>query len=150
MSVSDQTRPIIFICHSLGGLVVKEALIKADNYHNHKRHKTLGDIFVYTTGVIFMGTPHRGSHKEAYGDLLVKVAKVALRQPNDQLLETLRPDSHILENQRDQFTTISSRMPIVCIREELATGIGVVSSFVLVSKPLPRVPFLTRTEFHSP
>ncbi|KAK3291981.1 uncharacterized protein B0H64DRAFT_408650 [Chaetomium fimeti] len=120
------TRPIVFVCHSLGGLVVKEALIKADNYNNHQRHPTLGDIFAKTTGVIFMGTPHRGSSKESYGDLLVKIAKVALRQPNDQLLQTLRPDSHILENQREQFTTISSRMSVVCIREELPTSVGVI------------------------
>ncbi|KAH6847170.1 hypothetical protein B0I37DRAFT_374407 [Chaetomium sp. MPI-CAGE-AT-0009] len=120
------TRPIVFVCHGLGGLVVKEALIKADNYNNHQRHRTLGDMFAKTTGVIFMGTPHRGSSQETYGDLLVKVAKVALRQPNDQLLQTLRPDSHILENQRGQFTTISSSISVVCIREELPTSIGVI------------------------
>ena len=114
------------MCHSLGGLVVKEALIKADTYHVHKRHTALGKISTHTHSVIFMGTPHRGSSKESYGDILVNVAKVSLYRPNKQLLQTLRPDSHILENQRDNFTTVSKDMPTVCIREELSTGIGIV------------------------
>lgn len=124
---SLQTRPIVFVCHSLGGLVVKQALIKAANYMNNNRHPSLGAIYSSTNGVVFMGTPHRGSSKEAYADVLIRIAKVTLRQPNEQLLRTLRQDSHILENQRDDFTTISQSMSIICIREELPTGIGVVS-----------------------
>jgi hypothetical protein len=86
-----------------------------------------------------MGTPHRGSTKETYGEILTKIVKVALRQPNDQLLRTLRPDSHILENQREnqreQFTTISSRMSIVCIKELVRTAIGLVRFFLFLSYP---------------
>ncbi|KAJ8127228.1 hypothetical protein O1611_g6408 [Lasiodiplodia mahajangana] len=120
------TRPIIFICHSLGGLVVKQALITSDSYKAHGRHPSLGEIYNDTVGVIFMGTPHRGSSKETYGEIAAKVAKLSLRRPNDQLLQTLRPDSHLLEKQRDDFTTISNNMAIVCIREELPTAVGLV------------------------
>jgi len=123
---SRQTRPIIFICHSLGGLVVKEALIKSAAYNSHRRHPTLGEIYASTIGVIFLGTPHRGSSKGNLGEVVANVAKLSFRQPNKQLLQTLKSDSHILENQRDQFTTISSKLSIVCIREELPTGVGLV------------------------
>lgn len=127
-----QTRPIVFVCHSLGGLVVKQALIVANSYKHNERHPTLAAIFMHTAGVIFMGTPHRGSSKEPYGDVIAKIAKLALQQPNKQLLQTLRQDSHILEGQRNDFTTISRDMEIVCVREEKATGIGMVSSFIYV------------------
>ncbi|KEF52071.1 uncharacterized protein A1O9_12061, partial [Exophiala aquamarina CBS 119918] len=120
------TRPILFICHSLGGLVVKEALIKSAAYKNHRRHLSLGEIYASTIGVIFLGTPHRGSSQEALGEVVANVAKLSFRQPNNQLLQTLKPDSHILENQRDQFTTISRSLNIVCIREELPTGLGLI------------------------
>ncbi|KAI1154522.1 hypothetical protein F4825DRAFT_170513 [Nemania diffusa] len=121
------TRPIIFICHSLGGLVVKQALITADSYNTHGRLPAgFGNIYKSTAGVIFMGTPHRGSSKESYGEIAVNIAKLSLRQPNSQLLRTLKPDSHILEQQRDDFTTISKDMAIVCIREELPTGAGLI------------------------
>ncbi|KAH0563421.1 hypothetical protein GP486_002011 [Trichoglossum hirsutum] len=120
------TRPIVFICHSLGGLVVKEALFKSATYNSHRRHPILGEIYTSTIGVIFLGTPHRGSSQETLGEVVANVAKLSLRQPNKQLLQTLKPDSHILENQRDQFTTISSNLNIVCIREELPTGAGLI------------------------
>ncbi|KAH8762740.1 hypothetical protein F5882DRAFT_477025 [Hyaloscypha sp. PMI_1271] len=107
------TRPIIFICHSLGGLVVKEALIKSAAYNSHRRHPTLGEIYASTIGVIFLGTPHRGSSKGNLGEVVANVAKLSFRQPNKQLLQTLKSDSHILENQRDQFTTISSKLSII-------------------------------------
>lgn len=51
------TRPLIFIAHSLGGLVCKEAILLSR--HNPEAH--LQGIFVHVRGVIFMGTPHRGS-----------------------------------------------------------------------------------------
>ncbi|KAI9778144.1 MAG: hypothetical protein M1839_008353 [Geoglossum umbratile] len=125
---AGKTRPIIFLGHSLGGLVIKQALIKSAGYNSHGRHPTLGEIYASTKGVIFLGTPHRGSDKEGLGEVVSKVAKFSFRQPNEQLLQTLRPDSHILENQRDQFTTISKDLPIVCIREELPTAIGMIVS----------------------
>jgi protein SERAC1 len=121
-----QTRPVIFLGHSLGGLVIKQALIKSAEYNSHGRHPTLGEIYASTKGVIFLGTPHRGSDKESLGEVVSKVAKFSFRQPNEQLLQTLKLNSHILENQRDQFTTISKDLPIVCIREELPTVVGMV------------------------
>src|SRR4051794_2103562 len=98
-----QTRPIIFLGHSLGGLVIKQALIKSAGYNSHGRHPTLGEIYANTKGVIFLGTPHRGSDKEGLGEVVSKIAKFSFRQPNEQLLQTLKPVSHILENQRDQL-----------------------------------------------
>jgi protein SERAC1 len=133
-----QTRPILFVCHSLGGLVVKEALITSKSYV--ERHPTLAAIARNTTGIIFMGTPHRGSKQEEYGDILAKAASL-FRRPNEQLLQTLRPDSNILEKQRDDFTTVSKDLVIFCVREELSTAIGLVSA---LSPPSPwRLLYLT-------
>jgi hypothetical protein len=115
--------------HSLGGLVIKETLIKSAAYQSHGRHPTLGEIYAHTRGVIFLGTPHRGSNKASLGEVIAQVAKYSFRQPNEQLIRTLQHDSHILENQRDQFTTISKDIPIVCIREEIPTGVGMVREY---------------------
>ncbi|KAI1284239.1 hypothetical protein F5Y07DRAFT_349154 [Xylaria sp. FL0933] len=68
-----------------------------------------------------MGTPHRGSSLESYGEIVVKIAKLSGRRPNAQLLQTLRPNSHILEKLRNDFTTISNNMVVVCFYEELPT-----------------------------
>ncbi|OBT63079.1 hypothetical protein VE03_07456 [Pseudogymnoascus sp. 23342-1-I1] len=123
---SDTHRPVIFVGHSLGGLVIKEALIKSAAYQSHGRHPSLGNIYSHAKGIIFLGTPHRGSGKTDFANIIASVAKVSLRQPNKQLLRTLSRDSEVLENQREQFTTITREIPIVCIREELPTAIGMI------------------------
>jgi triacylglycerol esterase/lipase EstA (alpha/beta hydrolase family) len=49
-------RPILFVCHSLGGVVFKQALVLASSNRDH-----YGDLLKSIRGVVFMGTPHRGS-----------------------------------------------------------------------------------------
>ncbi|KAM7187803.1 Alpha/Beta hydrolase fold [Rhypophila sp. PSN 637] len=51
-------RPIIFIGHSLGGIVIKEALCKASEAGSPSYQK---QIFDSTYSIIFLATPHRGS-----------------------------------------------------------------------------------------
>ena len=86
----------------------------------------LNEIHAHTKGVIFLGTPHRGSSKERLGEVVLKLAK--FRQPNEQLLRMLSVKSHTLEDQRDNFTTISKDMPVVCFyEEEPIAGFGLVS-----------------------
>jgi hypothetical protein len=46
------SRTIVFIAHSLGGLVCEEALILSD------KRQELQNILTNTLGIIFMGTPH--------------------------------------------------------------------------------------------
>ncbi|KAK8068564.1 hypothetical protein PG996_007676 [Apiospora saccharicola] len=122
----DKTHPIIFIAHSLGGLLVKQMLIRAKSYQDNNRFESLGSPFPHTIGIIFMGTPHRGSNKTGLASIIAKVAEVSLRQSNTKLLEVLERGSATLEEQRDAFTTISKHLDVVCFREELATGIGLI------------------------
>jgi protein SERAC1 len=48
-------RPIIFIAHSMGGLLVKEMLRTAQNFHKQA-------MIEQTKGIVFLSTPHTGSH----------------------------------------------------------------------------------------
>lgn len=52
----DKSRPIIFIAHSLGGLVVKQAMIQA-----WTRNEYYDDILENVKGCLFLGVPHRGA-----------------------------------------------------------------------------------------
>lgn len=52
-----ERRPIIFVCHGLGGVVVKKALAhSASSTSSHVAH--LNDIFVSTFAILLFGTPH--------------------------------------------------------------------------------------------
>src|SRR5216684_233628 len=55
-----KTGPIAFICHSLGGLIVKQVLRAANEQRNNP---DLADFLARTRRVIFIATPHTGSGK---------------------------------------------------------------------------------------
>ncbi|KAH6950982.1 hypothetical protein DER45DRAFT_599493 [Fusarium avenaceum] len=73
-------RPIIFICHSMGGLIVKKALILA-----HDRQQIYNTIAESKVGIVFLATPHQGSGLAALGQLASLQdlhSKVTLRDPH--------------------------------------------------------------------
>ena len=92
----------------------------------HKEIPELGMIYRYTAGVVFMGTPHRGSDKVQLADMLVLAAKVTWRKPNDELLNALRLNAGVLNQQRANFTTIMDGLSVVCLYESQPTSIGMV------------------------
>ncbi|ORX93463.1 Alpha/Beta hydrolase protein, partial [Clohesyomyces aquaticus] len=112
-------RPLIFVGHSLGGLVIKEALIRSYEYHHNAQNARRGQIGQDTKRVIFMGTPHRGSSPAKYAELVANVAKVAFwRHPNTQLVQGLKQDSILLDKNRKSFASISKDLPIGSAFEE--------------------------------
>ena len=105
-----------------------QALIRSAECLHTGQNIDLGYIYKYTRGLLFLGTPHRGSEQTGFADIIAKVASVALRQPNKKLIEILRQDSDVLEGQRSSFSAISKELPIACIYETVPMkGIGMVS-----------------------
>jgi hypothetical protein len=66
-----QNRPLIFIVHSLGGLVLKKALIISNNM------LSLRHILWATEGIIFLATPHRGSAMADVADRILRFTNVS-------------------------------------------------------------------------
>lgn len=64
-----QSRPLIFICHSMGGIVLKKALtiarLEADDEFPFLRSSV--------KGMFFLGTPHRGSDAVRWPQLLADI-----------------------------------------------------------------------------
>jgi len=54
-----QQRPLLFVCHSLGGVVLKEALVMSSKVTEVK-HKKLLEVAIVTYGLVFMGVPNLG------------------------------------------------------------------------------------------
>jgi hypothetical protein len=55
---NGSTRPIVFVCHSLGGILVKKALILA---HERSLDTHYRNILDNTKAIAFLGVPHRGA-----------------------------------------------------------------------------------------
>ncbi|PYH53123.1 kinesin [Aspergillus niger CBS 101883] len=80
-------RPLLFIAHSLGGIVVKEALVQA------KLSTTYGSICTSTFGIAFFGTPHRGTHLARVGGVAAKFVRAILGTASNTLLKALSKGS---------------------------------------------------------
>jgi tetratricopeptide (TPR) repeat protein len=111
-------RPIIFICHGLGGLLVKRALA----YSSSRRHKAvehLRSIYISTYGILFMGTPHNGINK----DVLLLPQKNQSEGPS-QFMFSLLKGSEMLNEINDQFVPLMKRFSVYNFWEELETCSG--------------------------
>lgn len=75
-------RPILFICHSLGGIVFKQALNLA---HSRSVDQGYADILENTRAVAFLGVPHQGSELAGWGSSvasLMEATSVVKVNPN--------------------------------------------------------------------
>lgn len=89
------TRPILFVAHSLGGIVVKEALRRSSGCY--MGHSHLRGIFDSTVGIMFFGTPHRGSEPRGLiKSIIESLGKILLFRFNQQIADTLLPTSERL------------------------------------------------------
>ena len=82
--------PLIFIAHSLGGLIVKEALIQMKRGKNHQT------FLKYIYGALFFGVPSQGMD-------ITSLIPMVKGQPNQALLHLIGKESQILRNQCRDF-----------------------------------------------
>ena len=114
-------RPIVFVAHSLGGLLVKEALIEARKQNNHPGKLDVTDS---TQGIVFFGTPHQGSGDAKWGLVLSNIASVAF-ETNKKILQSLDPDRDKLDSLSFDFQDILEEGKIrVCSLQESAGKTG--------------------------
>ncbi|KAI1777646.1 hypothetical protein F4818DRAFT_320576 [Hypoxylon cercidicola] len=116
-------RPIVFVGHGLGGLVIKEALNTAAMSRIYGAHVELGNVYPRTIGCIFLGTPHVRSGKRSLGECLAATALLSPASPSHQLLRSLRDNDKTFENQHATFLMISRDIRVVCVREKLPSTI---------------------------
>ncbi|KAI0380994.1 hypothetical protein F5Y04DRAFT_89449 [Hypomontagnella monticulosa] len=120
---SGTTRPIIFVSHGLGGLVVKEALNTAALSRIYGSHVELGNVYPRTIGCVFLGTPHVRSGKRPLGECIALTALLSPSMPTPQLLRALKDNEKAFENQHSTFLMISRDIRVVCVREKLPSTI---------------------------
>ncbi|KAI4115486.1 MAG: hypothetical protein LQ345_003915, partial [Seirophora villosa] len=128
--------PLIFVVHSLGGIIVKDALNRSSS-NEGTRWK---EIAPATYGVIFLGTPHRGSTSASMGKMALHVSEVFTLRPNLKLLQGLEKHSEILDRLGDDFhqTILKHNLTIYSFREERETRRYKLFN-IMVSTQLPRM-----------
>lgn len=121
--IVERERPIIFIAHSLGGLVVKDALLTG--WKNSD--SSLSQILSSTRAIAFLGTPHTGSDLAVWAERLVGVLGI-FKQVDAGIVALLRKDSEVLSRVHDDILkmiqypgkdTKQHRIAVTCFYEAL-------------------------------
>lgn len=113
------TRPLIFVAHSLGGLLVKAALKRArDEERGKPSHH---QILLSTRAVLFFATPHRGANPRGLLEhALISILTAVGFKYNKRVVDTLLPGGDYLRDLRDSFNVSARTFKwlIFCFQEE--------------------------------
>ena len=117
-------RPLIFICHGSGGILVKRALAFSATQVSHKVTHNYS-IYISTYGIIFLGTPHNGLEKHA----LQAIAR-AHHHPGDPSI-LVKVQHEILQDVCDVFAPLTKQFHIFFFWERLRTRLGQQCGYVV-------------------
>ncbi|PGH02526.1 hypothetical protein AJ80_08837 [Polytolypa hystricis UAMH7299] len=129
-------RPIIFVCHSLGGIVVKKALTFS-SWQTSPKCARLHTIYTCTYGILFFGTPHNGSSKAKPLHTAQKLASALIPRQGavfeSGLVRALKEGSETLEMITSEFAPLMPRFRIFLFWEEQRTGLKYTKDYIVTS-----------------
>ena len=139
--------PIIWVAHSLGGILTKRALLYSNDVRatNHEDYRS---IYVSTYAIIFLGTPHTGTGIATWGHVLQSMSDVVipkkLFESESILLKTLKKDNETLQNINSHFLDIYSRFKVHMAHENHKTDVkGTKVLVVDANSASPQLPGVT-------
>ena len=104
----EPSRPILFIAHSLGGILLKEMLRQSSACSVGQPH--LRCVFDATIGIIFFGTPHSGTGPRDFLHHTVEaVFEASGFQVDNQIVNSLLPSAERLRELRDEFSPMAQQ-----------------------------------------
>ena len=105
---TEKERDIVLICHSLGGIIAKKAILL---HQSSGEGKAIRNSIV---GIMFMGTPHCGSDLANFGSAFANIASTVIEMPK-LLLKTLSKNSSALYDISREFATVTSDLNLKLI-----------------------------------
>jgi len=118
-------KPIIFICHGLGGVLVKKSLIYS-NTRTAAKVEHLWDVFVSTFAILFFGTPH-GRAIRSHWLALEKLSDLT-QQPRPgeigQFQSATSDDDQVFQSVTGEFAPLMKQFRMFFFWEELPTLFG--------------------------
>ena len=116
--------PIIFVAHSMGGLVFKRAFLSGLDNNDYK------DIVTQIRAVLFLSTPHRGSNLAAVLNRILTVS-IFMQSPKQYIAE-LEKSSPSIETLNEGFANHAAEIQIFSFYETLETSVGRMKNMVIL------------------
>ncbi|MCJ1475005.1 hypothetical protein MMC13_003665 [Lambiella insularis] len=116
----ERNRPLVFVCHSMGGLIVKQALLIGKNESD-----LYPEFNLSVSGILFLGAPHQGSPSATYATILSQIANVFVTGSQaSRLVGPIRTELlHSLETNAEELLHIAQDFRV-------HTGKLVIASFI--------------------
>jgi tetratricopeptide (TPR) repeat protein len=145
---SDGTteRPIIFICHGLGGIIVKKALVLSSISASSKLAH-LHSIYTTTASIIFMATPHLGIGREKWPLLLRRFTSIL--SESSHLRSSIEKGSETLQDISEQFMPLIDGFNIYNFWETVETTIGPFKGYVVEESSAAPWPTVESSGIHA-
>lgn len=148
--------PIIWVAHSLGGILVKRALTLSSDLSS-KSADDKRSIFVSTYGIIFLGTPHTGADAAKWGTILQSIGDAVLpsrlMHTEPHLVRTLKSNNETLQNINLHFLDICHNFEMNMVHEAAKTDVGGTKVYIVdqesASPLLPNVSYYGIEATHS-
>ena len=118
-------RPVVFVTHGMGGLIVKSLIVANAVLNEEPQSKLVNRIH----GVVFCGTPHRGSAFATAAGILAVVVGGAQQHVKEMEMNTER-----LDLDHDKFLAWQKRRPIMI--ETYAEGLPLKKK-KRIGRPIP-------------
>ncbi|RII11229.1 hypothetical protein CUC08_Gglean005702 [Alternaria sp. MG1] len=109
-------RPLFFVAHSFGGIIMAHCLVKAVQT-NEDDHPTIASLHRATYGMLLFGIPHTG----LVVDDIQKMVAGQDNHPRGALLEQIRSKSDLLAFQLADFKNLIGDRKVVSFYETLQT-----------------------------
>ncbi|KAI1772887.1 hypothetical protein F4818DRAFT_127843 [Hypoxylon cercidicola] len=115
-----QRRPIVFIGHSMGGLVIAKAITIAD-----ARRDKFPIMFEAIAAAIFFGTPFNGAEAASVAAMYAKFAEKAGATVSSKLLDLMKPGDEGLRELKHEFMRLvgklNPKIDLMCFFEQEPT-----------------------------
>ncbi|KAH6851250.1 hypothetical protein B0I37DRAFT_131949 [Chaetomium sp. MPI-CAGE-AT-0009] len=123
-------RPIVFVCHGMGGVLVKKSLIYAST-RTAPKVAHLWDHYVSTVAILFFGTPHRDVDKPSWLEY-----EATFESTRHRVGSLFRPgagkgDSQTPRLVDNDFAPLVKQFHLFFFWEQLPTRLGSRSAFLV-------------------
>ncbi|KAH7323575.1 tetratricopeptide repeat domain-containing protein [Rhexocercosporidium sp. MPI-PUGE-AT-0058] len=118
----ETTRPIFCVCHSLGGLVLKQALCVANE--QLQRYDEYRDLVNAVSGIVFLSTPHMAASSDDTFNTFMTILKMTSRKTIKVPSLRTEKEAQLLSGLAKRFEGIYFRTPVLSIYEKKETRIS--------------------------
>ena len=116
-------RPIVFIGHSMGGLVIAKAVVLSESLRN-----SFPFMFESIAACFFFGTPFNGSPAAAIAESFAEMGEKINRATSSQLLDLMKPGNEGLRALKNDFMRLvgklNQKIELVCFYEVNPTDLA--------------------------